>query len=337
MDKLAYHLNKKKLPGKTPGTYLYYYPCDPADRPNFYMGGKAYAVIEVTEREWQALRELDRLEYNNTHRYLRHTTPIRYNVDEDALTPEQQEKRLDKSEPFTDLIHDRLDEERALAALSKKQRHIVYLYKRKDMTQAEIAEQLGVTQGYVSSVLQKAEDVILRYHGGDDRDLIAWQYWEQFVKKGEMPQYTDVLLEFVLRALLHDLTHILPWFYSLGEFMRFLLKSYLFENDKIAAEIKSYLASAEDEERTHFEEYYGEQPELVGGIYVRLRREVARRKEARLHHSDKLYDGIASAVRKVAERLHMTAEEYIKQRFYLFLAAWRNKRITAFRKHFAKK
>ena len=226
MDKLSYHFNKKKLPGKAPGAYLYYYPCDPADRPNFYMGGKAYAVIEVTEREWQALHELNRLEYNNTHRYLRHTTPIRYNVDEDTLTPKQQEKRLDKSEPFTDLIHDRLDEERALAALSKKQRHIVNLYKRKDMPQAEIAAQLGVTQGYISSVLQKAEDVILRYHGGDDRDLIAWQYWEQFMKKGEMPQYTDVLLEFILRALLPDFARILPWFYSLGEFMRFLLKSY---------------------------------------------------------------------------------------------------------------
>ena len=168
MDKLSYHFNKKKLLGKAPDTYLYYYPCDHADRPNCYMGGKAYAVIEATEREWQALRELDRLEYNNTHRYLRHTTPIRYNVDEDALTPAQQEKRLDKSEPFTVLLHDRLDEERALSSLPQKQRRIVYLYKRKDMTQAEIAAQRGVTQGYVSSVLQKAEDVILRYHGGDD-------------------------------------------------------------------------------------------------------------------------------------------------------------------------
>lgn len=337
MDKLSYHFNKKKLPGKTPGTYLYHYPCDPTDWPNFHMGGKAYAVIEVTEREWQALRELDRLEYNNTHRYLRHTMPIRYNVDEDALTPAQQEKRLNKSEPFTDLIHDRLNEERALAALPKKQRHIVYLYKRKDMTQAEIAAQLGITQGYVSSVLQKAEDVVRRYHGGDDRDLIAWQYWEQFVKKGEMPQYTDVLLEFILRVLLHDLARILPWFYSFGEFMRFLLKSYLFDNDKIAEEIKDYLTSVEDEERTHFEDYYGEQPELIGGVYVRLRQEVARRKEARLHDSDKLYDGIASAVKKVADRLHMTMEKYVRQRFYPFLAAWRIKRTTAFRKHFAQK
>ena len=71
------------------------------------MGGRAYAVIEVTEREWQVLRELDRLEYNNTHKYLRHTTPIRYRVDEDALTPKQQEKRLDKREPFSEAIHAR--------------------------------------------------------------------------------------------------------------------------------------------------------------------------------------------------------------------------------------
>ena len=118
MDKLAYHYNKKKIPGKTQGTFLYYYPCDPSDTPNLYMGGKAYAVVEVTEREWQALRELDRLEYNNTHKYLRHTTPIRYRVDEDALTPKQQETRLDKRAAFRDLIHARIDEVRALATLS---------------------------------------------------------------------------------------------------------------------------------------------------------------------------------------------------------------------------
>ena len=129
MDKLAYHYNKKKLPGKTHGTFLYYYPCDPKDTPNLYMGGKAYAVVEVTEQEWQALRELDRLEYNNTHKYFCHTTPIRYRVDEDALTPNQQEKRLDKCEPFSDRIHTRIDEERALATLSKRRQYIVYLYR----------------------------------------------------------------------------------------------------------------------------------------------------------------------------------------------------------------
>ena len=337
MDKLAYHYNKKKFPGKTQGTFLYYYPCDPKDAPNLYMGGKAYAVIEVTEREWQALRELDRLEYNNTHKYFRHTTPIRYRVNEDALTPKQQEKRLDKSAPFSEAIYARIDEERALAALSQRQRHIVYLYKQRDMTQAEIAAQLGVTQGYVSSVLKRAEEVIRRYNSGDDRELIVRQYWEQFVQRGKMPQFTDVLLEFVLRGLICDLARILPWFYSLGEFVRFLLKSYLFDNESIAGEVTDYLTAANEEERTHFEEYYGEQPKLIGGVYVRLMREVDQRRAARLRDSNKLYDGIASAVKKMADRFHMTTEEYIEQRFYPFLAAWRNKRIKAFQKYFGKK
>ena len=338
MDKLAYHYNKKKLPGKTPDTFLYYYPCDLADKPNFYMGGKGYAVIEVTERKWQALRELDRLEYNNTHKYFRHTTPIRYRVDEDALTPKQQEKLLDKSTPFSEAINARLDEERALATLSKRQQRIVYLYRQRNMTQAEIAAQLGVTQGYVSSVLQKAEEVIRRYNSGDDREFIVRLYWEQFMQKGEMPQFTDVLLEYILlRNLLPDLVCILPWFYSLGEFMRFLLKCYLFDNDKIAEEIANYLAATDMEERTHFEEYYGEQPELVGGVYVRLMREIDRRRVARLHDSNKLYDGIASAVKKMADHFHMTTEEYIRARFYPFLATWRNRRIRAFQKYFEEK
>ena len=56
---------------------------------------------------------------------------------------------------------------------------------------------------------------------------------------------------------------------------------WIFDNDKIAEKVKSYLASAEDEERAHFEEYYGEQSELIGGIYVRLRHTfISRCKEA---------------------------------------------------------
>lgn len=337
MDKLAYHYNKRKLPGKTPHTYRYYYPCDPADRPNCYMNGKSYAVIEVSDLEWQALRELDRIEYNNTHKYIRHSVPIRSDLYEDELSPKQQEKFLDKSEPFTESVHTRIDEACALANFSRRQRHIVYLYKHKDMTQAEIATQLGVTQGYISSVLQKAEDAILRYNSGNDPDLISWQYWEQFVNKGEMPQFTDVILEFILRNLLFDLVSFLPWFYSLGDFVRFLLKSYLFGNEKLAGEIQNYLAEANDEELAHYEEYYSAQPELISGIYVRIKSEIQRRKAIRLHDSDKLYDGIASAVKKVADRLNMTTEKYFKERFYPFLAEWRNKRAKGFLKYYKKK
>lgn len=110
MDKLAYHFNKKKKPAKTEGKYLYYYPCDPDDNPDAWFGDKCYIVIEVSEQEWEALRELDRLEYNNTHKYQRHTNRIS-DKDEEELTPKQQQKRIDKETPFNVLVNEQIDKE----------------------------------------------------------------------------------------------------------------------------------------------------------------------------------------------------------------------------------
>ena len=73
MDKLAYHYNKKKIPAETAGKYLYYYPC--ADESaNAWLDGRGFITIEVTDKEWEALIELDRIDYNNEHKYVRHTT-----------------------------------------------------------------------------------------------------------------------------------------------------------------------------------------------------------------------------------------------------------------------
>jgi hypothetical protein len=65
MDKLAYHYNKKKIPAKTEGKYLYYYPCEDMESATVQMGGRGFVTIEVTEKEWEALIELDRIKYNN--------------------------------------------------------------------------------------------------------------------------------------------------------------------------------------------------------------------------------------------------------------------------------
>ena len=85
MDKLAYHYNKKKLPAKTEGKYLYYYPCDDIENATVQMGGRGFVTIEVSEKEWEALIELDRIEYNNEHKYVRHTTELLDEEDETLL------------------------------------------------------------------------------------------------------------------------------------------------------------------------------------------------------------------------------------------------------------
>ena len=74
MDKLAYHFNKKKIPAKTEGKYKYYYPCLLKEEADEQYGDNYYIVTEVSESEWESLLELDRLEYNNTHKFSRHSS-----------------------------------------------------------------------------------------------------------------------------------------------------------------------------------------------------------------------------------------------------------------------
>ena len=96
MDKQAHHYNKKKLKGKSAGTYRYFYPCDPYDNPDIWLEDKPYTEIEVTEREWQILYSLDKTEYKDNHAYTRKFTPLIYSKDEEELSPKQRQKRIGK-------------------------------------------------------------------------------------------------------------------------------------------------------------------------------------------------------------------------------------------------
>ena len=59
MNKLAYHYNKKKQPAKADGKFLYYYPCSDADSANIQIDGHFFVAVEVTEKEWESLIELE--------------------------------------------------------------------------------------------------------------------------------------------------------------------------------------------------------------------------------------------------------------------------------------
>ena len=184
MDKQAYHYNKKKLKGKTAGTYLYFYPCDPSDNPDKWIEGKAYAVIEVTEREWQILFAFDREEYNDDHAYARKFTPLIYSKDEEELTLYQRQKRIGNNPLFDESSNDKTDIRHAMKHLTTQEQEVFSFVHFEDMRQTDIAKTMGVTQGYVSMVLEQAEEKIAKHDGDQTPDGIAWRYWKQFVKKG---------------------------------------------------------------------------------------------------------------------------------------------------------
>ena len=65
---------KKKIPAKSAGKYKYYYPCLLKEEADEQYGDNYYIVTKVSESKWEALIELDRLEYNNTHKFTRHSS-----------------------------------------------------------------------------------------------------------------------------------------------------------------------------------------------------------------------------------------------------------------------
>lgn len=336
MDKLAYHLNKKKKPATTEGKFLYYYPCKKG-KPNCRIGDKKYIEIEVTEKEWEALRELDMFEYNNEHKAYRHKE--RFPEDDERLSRSEQKKWTDKSIPFSTVSNERIDRLRALSTLTPQERNVYCLSVDDGLLQRDIAEELGITQSAVSATFNRARRKLDAFDLSADNtpDDIVWKLWQVFMRDWELPDFLDVEIEFVIRGLLNTLLPFINWFYSIGELCRYILRYYLFDEDKIGNDIELYLANATPKEQKYFKNYYSEQPSIIQGVYVRLCMEIKRREANSLTDSHKAVNGIYTAVSKIATRLDISVAECLTQRLYPFLAEKRSKRLKAFYKYYAGK
>ena len=342
MDKLAYHLNKKKKPAETQGKFLYYYPCDAADSPNAHIGGKDYIVIEVSESEWEALIEMDRFEYNNLHKLQRHSTPIP--TDEEMLPLKEQERLINRDEPFTESVHDDMDKQAIFEKFAKQESladekfEAYLLCEEHDMTQAQATEELGVTQGAVSMMVKGARNKLVETKLKDaSPDEYVWICWDMFLDKGEMPNFLDVEIEFVIRGLFCALLPLTHWYYSFGEFCRYIMKFYLIDEDRFEEDIEKYRQTAPRKHITYFEENFGEKPLIIQAVYVRLCMEIRRRKQAGLSNSDKAYTSVYEVVEKIAKRLKTTVYDFLTQRFYPYFAARRIKRLRQFYKAYTGK
>ena len=216
--------------------------------------------------------------------------------------------------------------------LTEQEREVYTFARFKDMRQADIAKKMGVTQGYVSMLLEQADEKIAECDGDKTPDGVAWRYWQQFVKKGYMPNHVDVEIEYALTQLVFDFVPFIHWFYSVSDLIRFATKSYLFDNDKMTAEIAEYRATEPDEERQHFDDYYGDKPEIIGALYIRFVKEVRRRRSRGLHESDNIYTTFISMADKIAKRVHMTTAEFIDKRFMPYVAEKRMKSARQFYK-----
>ncbi len=340
MDKLAYHYNKKKLPAKTEGKYLYYYPCDDIENTTVQMGGRGFVTIEVTEKEWEALIELDRIEYNNEHKYVRHTAELLDEEDE-SLTAKQLENFHVKDTPIDTKVANYYYKKDLYNQLTEDEEKVLKLLEN-GATQKNIAKALNVTQGYVSMIKAKAQ---YNYDYAEQTTAIKtncpeylWKCWNLFTKKLEMPMFLDVEMEYVLRHLHpNDIAHFLYWYYSLGEFVRFSIRYYLYNEEALEKEKSEYLSKASDQELAWYLQNYADAVPLVQIVYIRLITEVECRRERGLHGNNKAADGLYTAVEKLAKRVNISPEEYYEKRIYPIIVNIRTRRIKQFYRFYSGK
>ena len=81
-------------------------------------------------------------------------------------------------------------------------------------------------------------------------------------------------------------------FYSVGELCRYILKYYLFNIETMRSDIETYLDSATESERNHYNEYYKNKPEIIGAVFARLTNESKLRQAAGFKSSGKFYSGL---------------------------------------------
>lgn len=245
----------------------------------------------------------------------------------------------DRNDPFVTHSLEKLDRNRALATLTKKERQIYRLSIDEQFKQTEIAEMLGITQGAVSVTFNRARRKMdgYDYLNAKTQEEVVWKYWEMFMRDSELPNFLDVEIEFLIRQMLGDMLPFIKWFYSLGELCRYIMKYYLFDEDKLDTDIAEYLLTSTQKEKLHFEDCYKDKPLLVQGVYARLYLEIGRRQSNKLHDTNKAFSSIYTAVEKLATPAKCSVQDYITQRIYPHFAHRRNERIKAFYKHYTGK
>lgn len=340
MDKQAYHLNKKKQPAKTEGKFLYYYPCADKSMADVFVGKKWYVVVEVSQDEWDALIELDRLEYNNEHTASRHKFDA-LNQDEDSLKPGQQEKQIDRDVPFSLIVNAKIDREKLNQYLTPREQEVLHICIDRDESQTTAAKALNVTQGYISATLKKIEDKIfeLEFVKDADPDEEVWACWNMFVAKGEMPMFIDVEIGHVLHVLFPDLLILMHQYSNVGNLCRHVLRFYLFNNEtqELQRDVDLFKQTMDKKTVQHFEDYYGDEILIIQGVYARLCLEIKRRRESGVGVVDKVYVDILFSLYGIAKKLNMDPWEFLEKRFYPFVAKWRNRRLRQFYKAYSGK
>ena len=344
MDMTAYWLNfKKKQAGE--GKYYYFYPytrCEIDDTPTFFIDGKQYVRIEVSEEMYAALREMDDEEYNDErsahNKRWTADVPRLANEDGDMVdfwTDRAEDKR---THDIADDICEEMDRRAAVRSLPPLERSI-YHADRAGFTQCEIAKMVGVDQATVSRKLDRLYDRMnaVRLHDGTRtrRELAFEIGWESFLRNGNMKNDADlraVIFQILVGEGFLETLHKL--FCSPRELLRYSIR-YLMVGGKETKEV--LLEQISGTAREFYRQNFAEEPNWLQMLCLRVLRELERRVLTMPEPSGNVFHGMERAVQELAERRWMTYDFYLDEVLSRKYELRRIRRICAFAKRIAAK
>ena len=331
----AYKLNAKKQPGTTEGMFLYY----------FYDRGKLSSV-EVDEYKFDRLVKIDTEIYNGDRREEAHKATY---VKADGKTyykkidMENDDETLldDKQRNMLEGIIEQATADTRLAALSEEDRDIYEMYYIDDMTQSDIAKEIGKTQSYVAKHLSKIDHVLSGSTESDEAR--AEEQWEKFLSKFRTDDDEDILWDMFRVILpLDEQAEIVSWFYSYREYYKFGL-SYLvikpFTKFKNFTEAELDFGNRMNELPLHSREVYYEifdgQIDELRWLYLALCEEVKyRKKKNKAKPKQTNFEKIFEEAKNACSRLDMTVEDFLHKRFLPQQCERLEKRYLDFRKKY---
>ncbi len=304
-EQRVHKLNKEKQ-STGDGKYLYY-----------FYDNRVLTSIPVDEVLFDELVALDNGTYNSNRR-------------EKARKQEGEHDIVDNSQE-EDIIEN-LAEESLKDGLLDEDRDIYELCMEQNYTQAEIANLLNRTQGYVSKRLAKIKETL-------EREDCPQQQGELFFRKYHTDNDEDILLDTFHYAMpSEELTGRVRWFYSYKEYYKFCLL-YLISrsfNKVDELEFGNRVNELPYANRYFLNTYMEDFPEGLQGLYIALCEKVQERK-AQLKNppSPKKFERIFEELEKIAKRVKMTGEQSWEERALPKYAKDREERYEAYRNKYS--
>ncbi len=319
MDITAYWLNhKRRDAGEGKVYYLYPYTRSEADdTPTFFIGGKHYIRIAVSEEEWTRLRKLDDKEYNSERRAhnKRWTADIPRLQDEDGEEIDFWSDRAEDRETryIEGDICEEMDRRAAVKCLSPLERRI-YRADREGYTQSEIAKMVGVNQATVSRKLDKIYermDAVRLYDGERTKKELAFEIgWESFLRNRFMKNDADVrAFAFFLRAQGELLALLYKWFFTPGELLRYTVRYLMMGGVETKEELLVQLSG-------YGQAFFARQKfadEVEQLLCLRLLREVERRAVTIPESSGNAFHRYEEEIKELAHRRRLPYSFYFEE------------------------